>query len=74
MDDLKALADTISRCAAPGMRPKELIAAVLKEHPNVRKKDVARAAFYAVILAAEHAKERVEDLHRLAVETRNTQE
>jgi hypothetical protein len=74
MDDLKALADSISRLAQPGMRPTELIAAVRKEHPDARKKDVARAAFYAVILAAEHATERVSDLHRLAIETRNTQE
>jgi hypothetical protein len=74
MDDIKALADTISRLALSEMRPTQLIAAVRKEHPNARKKVVVRAAFYAVILAAENATERVIDLHRLAVATRNTQE
>jgi hypothetical protein len=58
----------------PGCAPKELIAPVRKEHPKIPKKEVARAAFYAVILAAERTAERADDLHRLAVETRNSRE
>ena len=37
----------------PDMTPKELIKAVRKEHPQASKKDIARAAFHAIIANAD---------------------
>ena len=54
------------------MKPKELISAVRTGHSEATKKDIARAAFYAVILASEEMSNRVEELHDIAIETRNS--
>jgi len=72
MAELARIAETVERLARPGMKPKELIAAVRKEHPNVSKKEITRAAFYAVIVASEQKSGRVSDLHDIALQTRNT--
>lgn len=74
MAELKKIAETVERLATPGMKPKDLISAVRKEHPGASKKEVSRAAFYAVILASEDQSGKVGDLHELAVQTRNTQD
>jgi len=72
MAEMARIAETVDRLARPKMKPKELITAVRKEHPNVSKKEITRAAFYAVILASEQKSERVSELHDLAVQTRNS--
>ncbi|MDL2408188.1 hypothetical protein PY650_21565 [Rhizobium calliandrae] len=72
MSEMANIAETVGRLATNGMKPKELIAAVRQEHPNASKKDVSRAAFYAVIIASQQKSERVVDLHNLAVQTRNS--
>ncbi|WP_041679172.1 hypothetical protein [Rhizobium etli] len=72
MSELARVAKTIDRLVRPGMKPKELIAAVRKKHPNISKKEITRAAFYAVIVAAEQKSDRVSDLHDMAVRTRNS--
>jgi hypothetical protein len=72
--EMAKIAETVDRLATPGMKPKDLIAAVRKEHPHASKKDVSRAAFYAVIIASEQKSNRVTDLHDIAVQTRNSQD
>lgn len=69
--DIKDIARTIAELALPGMRPKDLVEAVRKKHPAASKKEISRAAFYAVILAAEEEPGRAEGLHALASVTRN---
>ncbi len=72
MAETASIAKTVASLARPGMKPKELISAVRTEHPEATKKDIARAAFYAVILASEEMSNRVEELHDIAIETRNS--
>ncbi|SFJ17127.1 hypothetical protein SAMN02799642_03709 [Methylobacterium brachiatum] len=55
MPQIKALSDTLRSVAAPGMTPKALRAAVREKHPDATKKDIVRAAFYA--LTEEHSKD-----------------
>ncbi|MVA23902.1 hypothetical protein V6582_09615 [Agrobacterium vitis] len=69
--DIEEIARTISSLAGPGMRPKQLVEAVRKKHPDATKKEISRGAFYAVILAAEKEPARAEGLHELASVTRN---
>jgi hypothetical protein len=45
MSDLQAIAKTVANLAAPGLKPKELIAAVRKQHPDASKKEISRGAF-----------------------------
>ncbi|MFD2237767.1 hypothetical protein [Aureimonas populi] len=49
-DALFDIAATVSRLARPDVKPKDIIKAVRKEHPSASKKDVVRAAFYALAL------------------------
>jgi hypothetical protein len=72
MAEIARIAETVERLAKPGMEPKDLLDAVRKEHPHATKKEVARAAFYAVILASEQDSDRVTELHHIAVDTRNS--
>ncbi|HEX5934391.1 MAG TPA: hypothetical protein VFY63_09525 [Pseudorhizobium sp.] len=74
MNDISQIAKTVSELAAPGMKPKELLRAVRHHHPLASKKQVTRAAFYAVIMHADHGDQRAKDLHNVAITTRNTLE
>lgn len=49
MTSIEVLSATLRRVAAPCMAPKALRAAVREQHPEASKKDVVRAAFYALI-------------------------
>ena len=69
--DIEDIARTIADLALPVMRPKDLVDAVRKKHPAASKNEISRAAFYAVILAAEEEPGRAEGLHALASVTRN---
>ncbi len=73
-DKLRAaqeIAHTIRELARPGMKPKALIDAVKERHPSATKKEIARAAFLTVILAAEHDPEQTKALHDLAMDGRD---
>lgn len=72
MAEIARIAETVERLAKPGMKPKDLVEAVRKEHPHATKKEVSRAAFYTVILASEQDSDRVTELHHIAVATRNS--
>jgi hypothetical protein len=71
MSEIEKIAQTISQLATPATRPKQLLEAVRKVHPKASKKDITRAAFYAVITAADKQSDSAGDLHDLAMDTRN---
>lgn len=68
--DLEVVAESVLRLAEPGMRPRQLVEAVRKEHPKARKKEIVRAAFYALISNAVRDVERVARLHSFALSER----
>jgi hypothetical protein len=70
MSEIENLARTIARLARPDMRPKQLIEAVREEHPKASKKDIVRAAFYAVIVSADKDPVQARRLHKFALEQR----
>lgn len=63
-------AGTLQRLAEPGIKRKELIAAVREHHPKASKKDIVRAAFYALTMAVEGDVERAKRLHEFALNKR----
>lgn len=70
--EIEKIAAAIKELAAPGMSPKELIDAVRKLFPDATKKEVARAAFLSVIHSVEHDPDYTQELHDLAMETRDS--
>ncbi|PZM14836.1 hypothetical protein [Rhizobium tubonense] len=72
--ETEAIAQTIRQTALPGMKPKALIEAVRKRHPEASKKEIARAAFLCVILSADYDPEDTQALHDLAMDTRDSPE
>ncbi|WP_143012291.1 hypothetical protein [Methylobacterium phyllostachyos] len=67
---MEALSATLWSLAAPGMTPKALRAAVRERHPEASKKDVVRAAFYALIDARSQDGQTLDALHRFALAER----
>lgn len=72
MSDISAIAKTVSDLAAPGMTAKDLLKEVRKRHPEASKKQVTRAAFYAVIVGAEQGSQETGNIHGMAISTRNS--
>lgn len=72
MSDIHAIAKTVSALVAPGLKPKDLIAAVRKKHPEASKKEVSRAAFLAMIQAAEGDPDHANHMHEVALASRGT--
>ncbi|WP_276121880.1 hypothetical protein [Pararhizobium qamdonense] len=70
--EIEKIAAAIKELANPGMSPKELIDAVREHFPEATKKEIARAAFLSVIHSAEHDPAFSQELHDLAMETRDT--
>lgn len=71
MSDISTIAATVSTLAAPGMKPKALIAAVRERHPDATKKQVVRAAFYALTESGETDPETARRLHDFALAQRS---
>jgi hypothetical protein len=74
MPAITELAETLVRLAKPGMKPKELLAAVREQHPESTKKEVVRAAFYALAEGHRMDPERARDLHGFAIGARAADE
>lgn len=70
MSKIETLAATVAACAVPGSKPKEIIAAVRDRHPEASKKDVVRAAFYALTGGDALDGEKSRQLHDLAITER----
>ena len=70
MASIEELAGTLQGLAGPGIKRKELLAAVHEKHPKASKKDIVRAAFYALANAVEGDVERAQRLHDFALSER----
>lgn len=70
MASIDQLATTLQGLAGPGIARKELIAAVRERHPKASKKDIVRAAFYALTSAVDGDLERAQRLHDFALSHR----
>lgn len=71
--ELQAIGDTLMRLVTPEMTPKELVKAVRKVHPNAKKKDIARAAFHAIIANADQDLGKSRNLQAFALAERTQQ-
>lgn len=71
---IQDIAQTLRTLATPGMKPKDLFAAVRKQHPDATKKEVSRAAFFAVIQEADSDPERAKGLQEMALASRGAGE
>jgi hypothetical protein len=60
--------------AGPGIKRKELVAAVREKHPKASKKDIVRAAFYALTSAVDGDVRRAQRLHDFALGERASEE
>ena len=67
---MEALSATLWSLAAPGMTPKALRDAVRERHPEASKKDIVRAAFYALIDIRSQDGQTLDALHRFALAER----
>lgn len=67
---IDALAASVQELATPGSKAKEIIAAVRERHPGASKKDVVRAAFFALIGGMEEDPEKAKRIHDLAIAER----
>lgn len=74
MATIEQLAATLQGLAGPGIKRKELIAAVREKHPKASKKDIVRAAFYALTSAVDGDVERAQRLHDFALKERTAEE
>ncbi|BAQ50235.1 MULTISPECIES: hypothetical protein [Methylobacterium] len=70
MSNLQAIAKTVADLAAPDLKPKELIAAVRKQHPEASKKEISRGAFLAMIQAADGDPDRARRVQDMALASR----
>ncbi|WP_071000771.1 hypothetical protein [Methylobacterium sp. C1] len=70
MPKVETLAATLCDVAVPGMSRKDLVAAVRERHPEVTKKEVVRAAFYALTDADAIREEQARHLHEFALAER----
>lgn len=70
MSRIENLAATVSAVARPGLKPKEIIAEVRRRHPKASRKDVVRAAFYALIETGKLGEDKSQLLHELAISQR----
>lgn len=61
---------TLRTIVKPGMKPKELRAAVREKHPDARKKEIVRAAFYALTESPATGEAALSDLHSFALSER----
>lgn len=70
MASIEQLANALQALAGPGIKRKELIASVREKHPKASKKDIVRAAFYALTNAVDGDVERASRLHDFALSER----
>jgi hypothetical protein len=74
MASIAEIAETLRGVATSGMKPKAVLAAVRERHPEVTKKEVVRAAFYALTESHGSNPEHLGDLHSFALTERATEE
>ncbi|MGU3421551.1 hypothetical protein [Methylobacterium sp. D54C] len=70
MASIREIADTLRRIAAPGMKPKAIRSAIRERHPEASKKEIVRAAFYAVTEGPTATEGATAELHDFALAER----
>ena len=70
MASVQEIATTLRTIAAPGMKPKAIRTAVREKHPDATKKEIIRAAFYAVAESPSSGGEATPELHNFALAER----
>lgn len=68
--EMRAIADTLMCVVTPDMKLKQLLKAARKEHPEATKKDIARAAFFALITHSEEDYGKEKNLQAFAIAER----
>ena len=71
---IEEISITLTRLANPGVTPKELLEATRRKHPQASRKEIARAAFYALIANADTDVDKANRLHDFAVAARPVME
>jgi hypothetical protein len=70
MASIKEIAATLKEIAAPGMKPRAIRSAVRERLPDASKKDIVRAAFYAVTETPVTGEKATAELHDFALAER----
>ncbi|MGO9134467.1 MAG: hypothetical protein ACLP8A_10540 [Methylovirgula sp.] len=66
------IAETLMELAGPGVTPKQLFESVRKSHPHASRKEITRAAYYALISFASRNVETAGQMRELATVSRPT--
>ncbi|MGX9980003.1 hypothetical protein [Methylobacterium fujisawaense] len=74
MASIEALAATLWSLAALGMTPQALRVAVRETHPDASRKDVVRAAFYALVAVQPRDGGGLNELHSFALAERSPED
>jgi hypothetical protein len=74
MTSTEELAATLRRIATSGMKPKAIRAAVRERHPDASKKEIVRAAFFAVTDTSSATHAATSELHNFALSERVAEE
>jgi hypothetical protein len=72
MASIEEIASTLRSIATPGMKPKVLRTAIRERYPDASKKEIVRAAFYALADASSASDEDLTDLHQFALTERGS--
>lgn len=70
MASIQEIATALSSITKPGMKPKEIRAGIRVRYPDASKKDIVRAAFYALAESSSGTVEDMVDLHHFALSER----
>ena len=70
MASVEEIVTTLRSVAAPGMKPRAIRSAVRERHPEASKKEIVRAAFYAVTAAPAAGHDGTSELHNFALAER----
>jgi hypothetical protein len=74
MSSTEEIAATLRSIATPGMKPKAIRAAVRERHPDATKKEIVRAAFFAVMESSSASDGTSAELHNFALVERVAEE
>ena len=69
-EKMEELSKTLLNVAKPGLKPRDLIKAVRQTHPKATKKQVVRAAFYALVSEKKVDEGTAAALHEFAITER----
>jgi hypothetical protein len=73
-DKIEDLSIALLQVAKPGLKPRDLIRAVRQTHPKATKKQVVRAAFYALVSEKKVDDGTAATLHDFAISERASPE